>query len=258
MTATVTDRGETAALDRKTSNRTGHGQYCPVSRAVDLLGERWTMLIMRDLLIGTSHFNDLARGLPGLSRSLLTKRLRRLEHAGLVERLDGQYHLTEAGDALRPIVFGLGEWAARYIFGDPQPLELDAELLVWWMHKRIDPGKLPDRRTVLQVHFADDPRRYWIVIDAQGPSVCDIDPGFEVDVTIRADVDTLHRVWLGREPMTHAMRAGRLAFEGPRALTRRMPDALQLSRIAEADSLKAQQRRFGSSTPGPCRGLPTS
>ena len=101
------------------------------------------MLIMRDLLTGTSHFNDLARGLPGLSRSLLTKRLRRLEHAGLVERLDGQYHLTDAGDALRPIVFGLGEWAAQYIFGDPQPLERDAELLVWWMHKRIDPGQLP-------------------------------------------------------------------------------------------------------------------
>ncbi len=177
-----------------------------MSRAVDLLGERWTMLIMRDLLTGTSHFNDLARGLPGLSRSLLTKRLRRLEHAGLVERLDGQYHLTDAGDALRPIVFGLGEWAAQYIFGDPQPFELDAELLVWWMHKRIDPRQLPDRRTVLHVRFADDPRRYWIVVDAQGPSVCDIDPGFEVDVTIRADVDTLHRVWLGREPMTHAMR----------------------------------------------------
>ena len=96
-------------------------------------------------------------GLPGLSRSLLTKRLRRMEHAGLVDRLDGQYHLTEAGAALRPIVFGLGEWAAHYIFGDPQPLELDAELLVWWMHQRIDTQLLPDRRTVLHVRFDDDP-----------------------------------------------------------------------------------------------------
>jgi DNA-binding HxlR family transcriptional regulator len=234
MTATMHQRVETATLERDTPNRTGHGQYCPVSRAVDLLGERWTMLIMRDLLLGTSRFNDLARGLPGLSRSLLTKRLRRLEDAGLVDRLDGHYHLTAAGDALRPIVFGLGEWAAQHIFGDPRPVELDAELLVWWMHKRIDTGQLPDRRTVLHIRFADDPRRYWIVVDAQGPSVCDIDPGFDVDVTIRADVDTLHRVWLGREPMTHALRAGRLAFEGPRALTRRMPHALQLSPIAGA------------------------
>jgi DNA-binding HxlR family transcriptional regulator len=215
-----------------TSSRTGHGQYCPVSRAVDLLGERWTMLIMRDLLLGTSRFNDLARGLPGLSRSLLAKRLLRLEHAGLVDRRDGQYHVSDAGDALRPIVFGLGEWAAKYIFGDPHPFELDAELLVWWMHKRIDTAQLPDGRTVLHVRFADDPRRYWIVVDMQGPSVCDIDPGFDVDVTIRADVDTLHRVWLGREPIVHAMRSGRLAFEGPRALTRRMPAVLQLSELA--------------------------
>jgi DNA-binding HxlR family transcriptional regulator/putative sterol carrier protein len=218
------------------TERSGHGQYCPVSRAVDLLGERWTMLIVRDLLLGTSRFNDLARGIPGLSRSLLTKRLRQLERSGLVERLDGEYHLTEAGAALRPIVFGLGEWAATYIFGDPRPSELDPELLVWWMHKRIDTTQLHDRRTVLYLHFVDDPRRYWIVIDAQGPSVCDADPGFDVDVTISADVDTLHRVWLGREPITDAMRAGRLAFEGPRALTRRMPDALQLSELADAVS----------------------
>ncbi len=213
---------------------TARGQYCPVSRAVDVLGERWTMLIVRELLVGTTRFNDLARGMPGLSRSLLTKRLRQLERAGLVERLDGEYHLTEAGAALKPVVFSLGEWAARYIFGDPRPSELDAELLVWWMHKRLDTTHLPARRTVLHVRFTDDPRRYWIVVDADGPSVCDADPGFAVDVTITADVATLHRVWLGREPINQAVRAGGLAFEGPRALTRRMPDVLQLSLMADA------------------------
>jgi DNA-binding HxlR family transcriptional regulator/putative sterol carrier protein len=220
--------------DSEDTERVGHGQYCPVSRAVDLLGERWTMLIVRDMLVGATRFNDLARGLPGLSRSLLTKRLRQLERSGLVDRLDGEYFLTDAGKALRPIVFGLGEWSAKYIFGDPRPSELDPELLVWWMHKRIDMSQLPAGRTVLHVRFADDPRRYWIVIDAQGPSVCDADPGFDVDVTITADVATLHRVWLGSEPITDAMRAGRLTFEGPRALTRRMPDALLLSELAGA------------------------
>jgi DNA-binding HxlR family transcriptional regulator len=221
-------------LDSQDTEHAGHGQYCPVSRAVDLLGERWTMLIVRDMLVGTSRFNDLARGLPGLSRSLLTKRLRQLERSGLVERLDGGYHLTDAGAALRPIVFGLGEWSAKYIFGDPRPSELDPDLLMWWMHSRIDTAQLPARRTVLHFRFADDPRRYWIVVDAQGPSVCDFDPGFEVDVTVTADVATLHRVWLGYEPISDAMRAGRLAFEGPRALTRRMPDALLLSPLADA------------------------
>ncbi|HVM66639.1 MAG TPA: winged helix-turn-helix transcriptional regulator [Acidimicrobiales bacterium] len=220
--------------DSDDSEPTGRGQYCPVSRAVDLLGERWTMLIVRDMLVGACRFNDLARGLPGLSRSLLTKRLRQLERSGLVDRLDGEYHLTEAGEALRPIVFGLGEWGAKYIFGEPRPSELDPDLLMWWVHKRIDTAQLPPRRTVLHFRFADDPRRYWIVIDSQGPSVCDFDPGFDVDVTVTADVATLHRVWLGHEPITDAMRAGRLAFEGPRALTRRMPDALLLSEIAGA------------------------
>ena len=175
-------------LDTEAPETTAYGQYCPVSRAVELLGERWTMLILRDLLVGMTRFNDLARGEPGLSRSLLTKRLRQLERAGLVDRLDGEYHLTDAGEALRPIVFGLGDWAAKYAFGDPRPSELDPELLVWWMHKGIDTAQLPDRRTVLHFRFDDDPRRYWIVVDSQGPSVCLADPGFDVDVTISADV----------------------------------------------------------------------
>jgi DNA-binding HxlR family transcriptional regulator len=226
--------GRTALVDGDAFASNGHGQYCPVSRAVDVLGERWTMLIVRDLLLGTSRFNDLARSNPGLSRSLLTKRLRQLERAGLIDRLDGEYHLTEAGEALRPVVFALGEWAAQWIFGEPRPSELDAQLLVWWMHTRIDTAQLPQRRTVFHVCFTDDPRRYWIVIDANGPSVCDADPGFDVDVTITADVATLYRVWLGREPMTQAVRAGRLAFDGPRALTRRMPEVLQLSEMADA------------------------
>jgi DNA-binding HxlR family transcriptional regulator len=216
--------------------RAGYGQYCPLSRAVELLGERWTMLIVRDMLVGTSRFNDLARGLPGLSRSLLSKRLRQLEHAGLIERLDGEYHLTDAGAALRPVVFGLSEWSIKWLFGDPRPGELDPELLVWWMHTRLDTTHLPARRTVLSLRFTDDARRYWIVVDPGGPSVCDFDPGFEVDVTITADVATLHRVWLGRQPLTDALRSGDLAFEGPRALTRRMPDVLRLSVWADAVS----------------------
>src|SRR5262245_9483391 len=92
----------------------GYGQYCPVTRAVEVLGERWSMLNVRDMLCGTSHFNDLARGLPGLSRSLLTKRLRQLEMAGIVERDGTAYRLTAAGEDLRGVVFGLGAWGARW------------------------------------------------------------------------------------------------------------------------------------------------
>jgi DNA-binding HxlR family transcriptional regulator len=213
--------------------RRGYGQYCPISRALDLLGERWTMLVVRDLLVGATRFNELARGLPGLSRSLLSKRLRQLEAAGIVERLDGQYLLTPAGKALEPIVFGLGEWGAQWTFEDPDPEELDAQLLVWWMHTRLDTSHLPGRRHVVQVRFTDDPRRFWIVIESGTPSVCFVDPGYEVDVAMVSDVATLYRIWLGRLPLRDAIRAGTITFEGPPALVRRMPEVMQLSPVAE-------------------------
>lgn len=210
----------------------GYGQYCPISRALDVLGERWTLMIVRDMLVGATRFNDLARGLPGLSRSLLTKRLRQLEAAGLVERLDGEYLLTDAGRELEPIVFGIGAWGAKWTFGDPRPDELDAELLVWWMHTRLDTSELPDRRVVFRFEFSDDPRPFWIVIESNGPSVCLSDPGYDVDVTIASDLDTMHRVWLGRMPLQQAVRAGTVTFTGPPALTRRMPSVLRVSPIA--------------------------
>ncbi len=211
---------------------TGYGQYCPISRALDVLGERWSLLILRDMLVGTTRFNDLARGLPGLSRSLLTKRLRQFERAGLVERLHGEYLLTPSGRELEPIVFGLGEWGARWTFGEPDPDELDAALLVWWMHTRLDTSDFPGRRHVLQIRFTDDRQTFWIVIEAGVPSVCDSDPGFEVDVVVTSDVRSLYEVWLGRVPIRDAMRDGRLEFAGPSALTRRMPTVFQRSPVA--------------------------
>jgi putative sterol carrier protein len=185
------------------------------------------------MLVGATRFNDLARGLPGLSRSLLTRRLRQFERAGLVERLNGHYLLTEAGRDLEPVVFAIGGWGARWAFGDPDPEELDAELLVWWMHTRIDTSEFPAKqRHVLHVRFADDPRLFWVVIESGVPSVCLSDPGFETDVTITSDVVSLNQVWAGRLSVNTALRSGRLRFDGPSALTRRMPGALRLSPFA--------------------------
>jgi DNA-binding HxlR family transcriptional regulator len=213
--------------------RIGYGQYCPIARAVDVLGERWSLLILRDMLVGATRFNDLARGQPGLSRTLLTKRLRQLEQAGIVEHVGDEYLLTDAGKDLEPIVFGLGEWGAKWTFGDPDPVELDAELLVWWMHKRLDTAVLPDRRTVLQLRFTDDPRPFWLVIESGAPSVCLTDPRFEVDVTICSDLSTLYMIWLGRLEIADALREGQISFDGPTALTRQMPQVLKLSPVAE-------------------------
>ncbi|WP_194828352.1 helix-turn-helix domain-containing protein [Nocardia sp. XZ_19_231] len=223
-----------------TTTTAGYGQYCPISRALDVLGERWSLLILRDLFVGTTRFNDLARGLPGLSRSLLAKRLRQFERAGLIEKIGTEHLLTEAGSQLEPILFGLGEWGARWTFGAPQDEELDAALLVWWMHTRLDTSMLPGRRQVLHVRFTDDIRRFWIVVEAAVASVCETDPGYPVDVTINADVAGLYEVWLGRMPLAHAQHTGRIRFTGPPALTRRMPAVLQLSPVAGYVAATAQ------------------
>ena len=132
-----------------------YAQYCPIVRAVEVVGERWTLLIVREMLTGGRRFNEIARGLPGLSRALLTRRLRQLEAAGLVVRAaDGGYDLTPAGQDLERLVFGLAEWGARHAFGDPRPEELDPETLMWWFHGRIDTAEV-QRRAVVQIDIVD-------------------------------------------------------------------------------------------------------
>ena len=208
-----------------------YSQYCPISRTLDLVGDRWSLLILRDLYVGTTTFNGLARGLPGLSHSLLAKRLRSFEREGLVDRLGGRYLLTERGRDLEGVLMALGSWGSRWIFGDPREEELDAQLLVWWMHGRLDTAAMPLDRWVLHVRFVDDPRRFWILVEDRVPSVCLSDPGYGVDVTIASDVRTLYRVWLGQLPLSAGLRHG-LSIEGQRAVVRRVPDVLQLSPMA--------------------------
>jgi DNA-binding HxlR family transcriptional regulator len=212
----------------------GYGQYCPITRAVEVLGERWTLLIVRDLLCGATRFNELARGNPRLSRTLLSKRLRQLETAGIIDHVGDEYLLTEAGEDLRPLVMGLGEWGAKWQFDDPRQSELDAELLMWWVHTRLDFSVLPDRRFVIEFRFVDDPRRFWIMRDSEGPSICLHDPGFGVDATVVSDLSTMHQVWLGKLPLKPAIRSGKVELAGTPAVVRRLPAMMQLSPIAYA------------------------
>ena len=214
----------------------GYGQYCPITRAVEVLGERWSVLIIRDLLCGATRFNELSRGNPRLSRTLLSKRLRQLKRAGIVDHLDDEYLLTEAGEALRPVVMGLGEWGAKYQFGDPRESELDAELLMWWVHTRLDFSLLPDRRMVIEFRFRGVRDRFWIMRDGQGPSVCLHDPGFEIDATIESDLATMYEVWLGRRNLKKEIRSGEIQIHGTPAIVKRLPSAMLLSPIAYAST----------------------
>lgn len=212
----------------------GYGQYCPITRAVEVIGERWTVLIVRDLLCGATRFNEFARGNPRLSRTLLSKRLRQLEAAGIIDHVGDEYRLTDAGEDLRPIVMGLGEWGAKWQFDDPRESELDPELLMWWVHTRLDFSVLPDRRFVIEFRFRDAPRRFWILRDSEGPSVCLNDPGFEVDANVESDLSTMYRVWLGKLDVRSAIRTGAVVLHGSPAVVKRLPSMMQLSPIAYA------------------------
>ena len=208
-----------------------YAQYCPIVRAVEVIGERWTLLIVREMLVGATRFNELARGLPGLSRGLLSRRLRQMEAAGLLERREDGYALTAAGEDLRPLVFGLAEWGARHAFGNPRPEELDPEVLMWWLHGRIDTTEL-SRRAVIQVDVTDRRRVFWLVIEPGDASVCYTDPGFEVDALMRSDLATLYRMWEGEIELLDAVKAGTVDFTGPRWIVSGLPRWLEFSPIA--------------------------
>lgn len=215
-----------------------YGQYCPITRSLEVLGDRWTLLVVRDLLVGATRFNELARGLPGMSRGLLSKRLTQLERDGLVVHADGAYRPTAACEELRPLIFGLAEWGARWAFGEPRPDELDPTVLMWWIRGGIDPDRLVDggqggARTVLHVRMPDARRtRFWFVVTPGDVSLCFTDPGFDVDVTVEASLGVLYQVWVGVVALQAAVREGLVTLTGRREAVRRLPDALRLSPVA--------------------------
>ncbi|MBB2943045.1 DNA-binding HxlR family transcriptional regulator [Actinoplanes lutulentus] len=206
-----------------------YGSFCPVAKAMELLDERWTMLVIRELFSGSRRFNELRRGLPRMSPSLLSRRLQQLAAAGLVARQEFgsevEYELTTAGRELEPIVVALGVWGTRWIpeLGDR---DLDPKLLLWDMHRMVDHSAVPPRRTVLWFRFpaaARQVRHWWLVITPDEADVCDFDPGHDIDVTVTADLRCLTDVWRGERTWASALRAGEVAFEGPEQLRRALP-----------------------------------
>src|SRR4029453_4069801 len=211
-----------------------YAQYCPVAKATEILGDRWTLLIVREMLGGASGFNELQRGLPGISRSVLTDRMRALERAEVIERRTGpkgrtlEYRLTPAGRDLQPVVQAIGEWGATWSFTEPRPEELDPDLLIVWLARPVDPQRppppqpprRPPNRTVVKFAFRDPKRRYWMVLEPSEVSVCLQHPGFDVDLEVTVDTTTLYRVYLGRVELGGAIRAGKLTMSGPPTLQR--------------------------------------
>jgi DNA-binding HxlR family transcriptional regulator len=231
-----------------------YGQYCPVAVAAEVLADRWTLLIVRELMVGSHRFNEIERGLPHISRSLLAGRLRQMEQAGLVERRPlaagsgSGYHLTEAGEDLKPIVSQLGYWAVRWAFADPREDQIDGGLMLWWAHRLVRLDRVPPGRTVIRFKLTGaKPARAWLVMTPEEASVCVRPPGFADDLAVTADNRELHRVFLGRTTLGQAMADGLVRIEGRAALVRGFPRWFALSPYAAE---VARQSRPGT-TPFP-------
>ncbi|MDQ8199896.1 winged helix-turn-helix transcriptional regulator [Pelagicoccus enzymogenes] len=218
-----------------------YGQFCPIAKAAEVIGERWTLLLIRELLLGESRFNDLQRGLSQMSPTLLAKRLKQLEEAGLLIKKQShgkrhaEYFLTASGRELAPVIMGLGEWGARWARGLMDDDELDVELLMNDFRRRIDTDKLPAGRTTIQFHFPSlrEFSSWWVVLQENGNrDLCIRHPGHEVDVQIRCDLRTMIEIWAGDTTIPAAKRSGSLKVTGNPVLTRTLSSWLGISLLS--------------------------
>lgn len=216
----------------------GYGQFCPVAKAMELLDERWTMLVVREMLLGSRHFNDLRRGVPKMSPALLSKRLKTLVRAGVVQRTetDGRtaYLLTERGKELAEVVDALGRWGVRWI-GELGDADLDPHLLLWDIRRSVTVENWPKARTTLAFRLSGVPphcARWWLVVGDGEADVCDVDPGFEVTATLHAELRTLTRLWRGDFGWQRALLDGSVQICGPADVRRAVPGWVGQSRLA--------------------------
>jgi len=225
-----------------------YGRFCPVSLASDVLADRWTPLIIRELILGNTRFNDIARGLPGISRSLLVQRLRHLERKGVVELWPSptgrgnEYHLTSAGKDLEAVVDALGRWAVEWLFDDLRPHEVDPVTLTWWMHRRIDVERLPPGRVVIEIDYTAPERQLiWMVLDRGEASVCIQHPGFDPDVVVTATTAALAEVFQGYDTWGNAVSTGAIRVDGPPGLVRSFPRWFLWSPFADITRRRAKR-----------------
>ncbi|QPZ90994.1 winged helix-turn-helix transcriptional regulator [Thioclava electrotropha] len=220
-------------------------QFCPVAMAAEILCTRWTMVLVRELVAGSTRFNDIRRGVPRMSRTLLAQRLRELEAAGIVERhpVEGtqavDYLLTDAGEDLLPLVEAFGIWGQKWVESEPSLERLDVSLLMWDMRRNLDPSPLPPGRTILNFHFpelAASKSSWWLIVEASGDvDLCQVDPGFDVDLFVTTDLRTMTEIWMGLTTVSKAAR--KLDLIGSRDVVASMQKWLGLSPFAAEKKL---------------------
>ncbi len=216
-------------------------QFCPLAMAAEVLCTRWTMVLLREFIAGSTRFNDLRRGVPKMSPTLLSQRLKDLEGAGIVERRPVpsergvfEYHLTEAGQDLREVVISMGVWGQKWVESSLSLKNLDPSLLMWDMRRNLNPEPLPKKRIVVQFVYHDLPstkRDWWLVIEPGGDvDLCWADPGFDVDLYVSTDLRTMTSIWMGITDV--ATEQKKFEFTGPKAISSTIQIWLGLSPFA--------------------------
>jgi len=219
----------------------GYKQFCPVAMAAELLCTRWTMVLLREMIAGSTRFNDLRRGVPKMSPTLLSQRLKELEAAGVIERRElrsekglFEYRLTESGKDLQTVVEAMGFWGQRWVEASLSLKNLDPSLLMWDMRRNLNASPLPDRRTVIQFLYPELPtskRRWWLVVERRGDvDLCSSDPGFDVDLYVSTDLRTMTAIWMGLTTVDKERE--KIQFNGARDIANKMQLWLGLSPFA--------------------------
>ena len=222
-----------------------HGSFCPVQMATEVLADRWTPLIVREMLLGSTRFNDLVRALPGISRTLLTQRLRHLQRHGVVEAWPSptgrgsEYHLTPAGRDLERVVDALGQWAIEWLYDELATHDIPPTVLMWWMHRRVEPENFPPARTVLEFRFTRPAETIWLVMERAAVSVCVQHPGGDVDLVASSTARTFGQVFHGRRRWQDAVSSGDIDVSGPPRLTRALPTFFSWSPWADLTEERA-------------------
>ncbi|MEO1041220.1 MAG: winged helix-turn-helix transcriptional regulator [Pseudomonadota bacterium] len=205
-----------------------YGQFCPIAKATEILGEKWTVLIVREILMGAQRFNELQRGLGGISTALLANRLKSLEEQGMVVRrkVQGQksyeYHPTQACQALLPVLIALGEWGICWAKHTIIDEDFDVEFLMFYLERSVDPSAIPGSRAVIRFLFTDleEQRDWWLLVSKDSVELCLKDPGQDIDVYFTGTVRTMTDVWMGDRTYREALSSGDLDIQGDKALTR--------------------------------------
>ena len=228
-----------------------YGQYCPLAMSSEFLGNRWTMLILRELLFGSTGFNDISRGVPRMSRTLLSNRLKELVERGIILRQKKQaggqihYSLTEAGLALRPVVFSMAHWGQEWLDIKPSIENVDVGFLMWDIRRNAVPMKELPNPFIVEFFLNDveeNKSSHWLVFEDDKVDLCHIDHNFDVDVLIDVSVKKLTKVWMGWEDIEQAILDESIQLKGPEKYTKLAVTWLGRSSVAQIKKRPESQR----------------